>query len=105
MLPLEGNDHILAMHIILKCKGLIVARVLIDNEFALNVCPMATLECLKVDILLILPSSMIIRAFDGTHREVQGKIKLMIVVGPRSFMVNFQVIKIGSPYNMLLGRP
>ena len=80
-LPLEGNDHILAVHIIVKCKGLIVARVLIDNEFALNVCPMATLECLKVDISLIRPSSMIIRAFDGKRREVQGKIKLMIEVG------------------------
>ena len=78
VLPVMGNDHILAMHIIVKCKGLIVARVLIDNEFALNVCPMATLERLKVDISLIRPSSMIIRAFDGTRREVQGKIKLMI---------------------------
>ena len=89
------------MHIIVKCEGLIVTRVLIDNEFALNVFPMATLEHLKVDILLIWPSSMIIRAFDGTCREVQGKIELMIEVRPRSFMVNFQVIKIDSPYNML----
>ena len=47
---------------------------------------------------------MIIRAFDGTHREVQGKIELMIEIGPRSFMVNFQVIKVDSLYNMLLGR-
>jgi len=29
----------------------------------------------------------------------------MIEIGPRSFMVNFQVIMVDSPYNMLLGRP
>ena len=44
---------------------------------------------------------MIIRAFDGTLREVQGKIELTIGVSPMSFMVNFQVIKVDSPYNML----
>ena len=48
---------------------------------------------------------MIIRALDGTLREVQGEIELAIGVGPIFFMVNFQVIKVDSPYNMLLGRP
>ena len=65
-LPPEGKDHTLAMHIVVKCEDMIVARVLIDNGSALNVCSMATLECLKVDILLIWPSTMIIRAFDRT---------------------------------------
>ena len=37
-LPPEGRDHILAMHIIVKCEDLIVARVLVDNGSALNVC-------------------------------------------------------------------
>ena len=55
------------MHIIVKCEGMIVTRILIDNGSALNVCPMATLEHLKVDVSLIRSSAMIIRAFDGTH--------------------------------------
>ena len=104
-LPPEGRDHILAMHIVVKCEDMIVTRVLIDNGLALNFCPMATLECLKVDMSLIRPSTMIIKAFDGTHCEVQGKIKLMIEIGPKSFMVNFQVIKVDTPHNMLFGRP
>jgi len=29
----------------------------------------------------------------------------MIKIGLRSFMINFQVIKVDSPYNMFLGRP
>ena len=36
---------------------------------------------------------------------MQGKIELAIRVGLMSFMVNFQVINVDSPYNMLLGRP
>ena len=69
-LPLEGRDHTLAMHIVIKCEDMIVARVFINNGSILNVYPMATLERLKVDMSLIKPSTMIIRAFDGKHREV-----------------------------------
>ena len=65
--PLEGRDHTLAIHIVVKCEEMIVARVLINNGSALNIYPMATLEHLKVDISLIKPSPMIIRAFDGMH--------------------------------------
>ena len=38
-LPSVGRDHTLAMHIVVKCEDMIVARVLIDNGLALNVCP------------------------------------------------------------------
>ena len=104
-LPLEGREHTLPKRIIVKCEDMIVARVLIDNGWALNVCLMSTLERLSVDTSFIRPTTMIIRAFDGTLQEVQGEIELTIGVSHMSFMVNFQVIKLDSPYNMLLGRP
>ena len=69
-LPLEGRDHTLPMHIIVKCEDMIVARVLIDNGSALNVFLMSTLECLNVDTSIIRPTTMIIGAFNGTLREV-----------------------------------
>ena len=65
-LPPEGREHTLSMHIIVKCEDMVVARVLIDNGLALNVCPMSTLDCLNVDASLICPTTMTIRAFDGT---------------------------------------
>ena len=58
------------MHILVKCEDMVVTRVLIDNGSALNVCPMSTLECLNVDTSLIRSTTMIIRAFDCTLREV-----------------------------------
>ena len=93
------------MHIIVKCEDMIIAIVLIDNRLTLNVCSMSTLECLNMDTSLIHPTTMIIRAFDGTLWEVQGEIELAIGVGLMFFMINFQVIKVDSPYNMLLGGP
>ena len=104
-LPQEGKDHTLAMHIVIKCEDMIVARVLVDNGLAVNVWLLATLKRLKVDMSFIKPSTMIIIAFDGMRHEVQGEIKLMVKIGLRSFMDNFQVIKVNSSYNMLLGRP
>ena len=104
-LPPEGRDHTLPMHIIVKCEDMIVTRVLIDNGSALNVWLMSTLKCLNMDTSLIHPTTMIIRAFDGILKEVQGEVELAIGVGPMFFTVNFQVIKVDSPYNMLLGRP
>ena len=104
-LPLEGRDHALPMHIIVKCGDMIVTKVLIDNGLALNVCPMSTLERLNVDTSLIRPTTMIIRAFDGTLQVIQGEIELAIGVGPMSFMINFQIIKMDSPFTMLRRRP
>ena len=103
-LPLEGIEYTLPMHI-MECEDMIVSRVLIDNGSTLNVCSMSTIERLNVDTSLIRPTTMIIRAFDGTLREVKGEIELAIRIGPKSFMVNFQIIKVDFPYNMLLGRP
>ena len=65
-LPSKGRDYILPMHIIVKCEDMVVPRVFIDNGLALNVCPMSTLDCLNVDASLICPTTMTIRAFDGT---------------------------------------
>ena len=84
---------------------MIVTKVLIDNGSALNVCSMSTLKRLNMDISLILPTTMIIRPFDGTLWKVQGKIELVIGIGPMFFMVNFQDITVDSLYNLLLGRP
>ena len=65
-LPPKGREHTLPMHIIVKCEDMIVDRVLINNGSTLNVCPMSILERLNVDTPFIHPSTMIIRAFNGT---------------------------------------
>ena len=50
-------------------------------------------------------SHLIVRAFDGTKREVVGNIELPIQVGPCIFNTEFQVMDINPSYSCLLGRP
>ena len=47
----------------------------------------------------------LVRAFDGSRREVIGEIELPIQVGPCNFQVVFQVMDILPAYSCLLGRP
>ncbi|XP_017970398.1 PREDICTED: uncharacterized protein LOC108660657 [Theobroma cacao] len=48
---------------------------------------------------------MIVRAFDGTRREVVGNIEIPIEIGPCTFTIEFQVMDIATSYNYLLERP
>jgi len=100
-----GLKHTKALHVTAKCKGCIVAKVLIDNGSALNVLPNATLAKLPVDRSNIRQSVMVIRAFDSTRREVVGDIDLPLQIGACTFDVTFQVMDIEPAYTMLLGRP
>jgi hypothetical protein len=52
---------------------MIVAKVLVDNGSALNICPLITFTKLGIDHAIIRPSSIVIRAFDGSRREVMGE--------------------------------
>ncbi|WRX14220.1 Reverse transcriptase domain - like 10 [Theobroma cacao] len=67
--------------------------------------PRSTLTKLPVDVSYMRTSRMVVRAFNGTTREVVGDIELPIKIGPCIFEVQFQVMDIAPSYNCLLGRP
>ncbi|PKI60424.1 hypothetical protein CRG98_019188, partial [Punica granatum] len=60
---------------------------------------------INVDLNRIHPSKTAVRAFDGSRREVNGEIDLLIDIGPCSFSVTFQVLDIPNTFSLLLGRP
>ncbi|KAI4351299.1 hypothetical protein L6164_005675 [Bauhinia variegata] len=60
---------------------------------------------LPVNSSLMQSSSIVVRAFDGTRREVLGDIVLPLEIGLSKFNANFLVIDIEPTYTMLLGRP
>ncbi|GKV43085.1 hypothetical protein SLEP1_g50423 [Rubroshorea leprosula] len=104
-IPDEGNGHTKALHILVQCRMMNVPHVLIDNGSALNVIPMTILKQLKVDESHINQCNTVVRAFDGTKRNVIGKIELLVEIGPMAFDVDFFVMDISPTFNMLLGRP
>ena len=83
-IPAEGRGHNRALPVSVKCMDHVMAKVLIDNGSSLNVMPKSTLEKLPFNASHLRPSAMIVRAFDGSHREVRGEIDLPVQVGPHT---------------------
>ena len=103
-IPLKGWDSIKALHITVKFKSHTVPRALLDNGWSLNVMPMSTWSRLPIDLANMRKSQMVVRAFDGTKREIFGNINLPIQVGPCIFDSEFIVMEINPSYNCLFGR-
>ena len=77
-MPVEGRGHNKALHVSVKCMDHIVAKVLIDNGSSLNVMPKTTLDKFPFDASYMWLSSIVVRAFDGSRRDVRGEIDLLI---------------------------
>lgn len=67
--------------------------------------PKMTLDELLFDASYMRPSSMVVRAFDGSRRAMRGEIDQPIQIGPCTFQITFEVMDIASAYNCLLDRP
>ncbi|XP_050915072.1 uncharacterized protein LOC127130033 [Lathyrus oleraceus] len=104
-LPVEGKNHNKALHISLKCIDTILSRVLVDTGSSLNVMPKTTLIKLPMEGMNMKPSTLIVKAFDGSRRAVIGEVDLPIKIGPTFFNITFQVMDIHPGYSCLLGRP
>ncbi|KAK8683846.1 hypothetical protein V6N13_039892 [Hibiscus sabdariffa] len=104
-IPAGGRGSHKALHITTRCKGYMLLGVLVDNGSALNILPLATLKKLPIDNTHMKPYQNTVRAFDGTQREVIGKIEVPLMIGPSEYEVDFIVMDIKPTYSCLLGRP
>jgi len=104
-IPSKGRGHNKALHILVKCMDYFISRVLIDNGSSLKVMPKTTLNKLTCDGIHLRSSTIVVRAFNGSKREVIGEVELPIRVGACNFQAVFQVMDILPGYSCLLGRP
>jgi len=104
-MPVEGRGHNKALHVSVKCMDHIVAKELIDNGYSLSVMPKTTLDKFPFDASYMRPSSMVVRAFDGSRCDVKGEIDLLIQIGPHTCQITFQLMDINPAYSCLLGQP
>eukprot|EP00261_Vitis_vinifera_P033576 XP_019074819.1 PREDICTED: uncharacterized protein LOC109122449 [Vitis vinifera] len=104
-LPPDGLDHVRPLYITVRCSGRRVPSVLLDNGSALNVCPLATAIALGFAPSDFGPSTQTVRAYDSTKREVMGTLMIDLQIGPATFSTLFQVLRIPTSFNLLLGRP
>ncbi|XP_070015591.1 uncharacterized protein [Nicotiana sylvestris] len=104
-LPVEGTEHNKALYLTVKCEDSVVTRVLIDNGSSANICPLSTLNKLRIDDDRIHKNSVCIRGFDGGGTDTVGDIIFELTIGPIEFTMEFQVLDIAVSYKILLGRP
>lgn len=104
-LPAEGRNHNRALHISVNCKTDALSKVLVDTGSSLNVLSKITYAQLAYQGAPLRRSGVMVKAFDGSRKDVLGEVVLPITVGPQVFQVNFQVMDIQASYSCLLGRP
>ena len=104
-LPPDGPDHTRPLYISIGCLGRRVPSVVLDNGSALNVCPLATTITLSYAPTDFGPSTQTIQAYDSSRREVMGTLEIELLIGPTTFPTLFQVLRIPTYFNLLLGRP
>ncbi|XP_039036465.1 uncharacterized protein LOC120173336 [Hibiscus syriacus] len=101
-IPSGMIDNHKALHITVRCKGHVLSRVLISDGSALNVIPLVTLQKLPVDSTLMRNCQSMVRSFDGTKREVLGKIDIPLTIGPATFKVEFLAGAVSSTLHQRL---
>ena len=79
--------------------------VLLDNDSALNVCPLVTAIALGFSPSNFGPSIQTVRAYDRNQRIVMGTLTTHVMIGPVRYSILFQVLRIQSSFNLLLGCP
>ena len=77
-IPPNGRDSTKALHITTKVKGCTLPKVLIDKRSSLNIMPLSTLMKLSVDKSYMKHTRIVVRAFDGTMREIIEEIKIEV---------------------------
>ena len=77
-IPPNDRGSTEALHITTKVKDCTLPKVLIDNGSSLNVMPLSTLMRLPVDKSYMKHTKTMVRAFDGTRREMTGKIEIEV---------------------------
>ncbi|RVW71161.1 hypothetical protein CK203_059830 [Vitis vinifera] len=104
-LPPDGLDHTCPLYISVGCSGRRVPSVVLDNGSALNISPLATAITLGYEPFDFGPSTQTIQAYDSSRREVMGTLEIELLIGLTTFPTLFQVLRIPTSFNLLLGQP
>ena len=79
--------------------------MLVDTGSSLNVLPKSTLSRLSYQGAPMRYNGMIVKAFDGSRKNVIGEVDLLVKIGPSDFQITFQVMDVRPAYSCLLGTP
>ena len=104
-LPPGGPDHTLPLYIIVGYLGHRVPSILLDNGSTLNVCPLATVMSLGFGPSDFKPSTQSTKAYDSTRKVILSTLTFELQIGLVVFSTVFQILRIPTSFNLLLGKP
>ena len=93
------------LHISIQIGTTNLSRVLTDIGSTLNELPKSSLMKLTLDGVVTRPSSMIVKAFDGSQSKIFGEMDHPVKIVPHMFYITFQVMDMEPTYTWFLGRP
>nr|CAN69270.1 hypothetical protein VITISV_025970 [Vitis vinifera] len=76
-----------------------------QHRLSSHVCSLVTAIALGYASSDFGPSTQIVCAYDSTRMEVMGTLEIELLIGLATFVVVFQVLRIPTSFNLLLGRP
>ncbi|RDX83334.1 hypothetical protein CR513_35753, partial [Mucuna pruriens] len=91
----EGKNHNRPLHIAVKCRNYMIARIMGPHSTS---CQKITLDKLYSPGAILRNSLVVVRAFDGSKWEVMSEITLLIRIRPTTFDITFQVMDIQPTY-------
>ncbi|XP_050896281.1 uncharacterized protein LOC127103025 [Lathyrus oleraceus] len=96
VLTMDGRNHNKALHISMECKGVVLSHVLVDTGSSLTVLPKKALAKLDCEGLILRPTDLVVRAFDGSKRAVFGEVELPVKIGPEKlkYILDGQVVTV-----------
>lgn len=82
-------DHNKALHITVQWIDKVISRVMADGGSRVNICSFSTLREFGIHVREVKESHVRVRAFDGSHKDVIGKIYLALLDRHVEFSVYF----------------
>ena len=67
----------------------LLSNVLVDTGSSLNVMPKSTLDQLSYQGAPLRRSTFLVKAFDGSRKNVLGEVDLPMTIGPETFLITF----------------
>ncbi|KAI5389879.1 hypothetical protein KIW84_075258 [Lathyrus oleraceus] len=101
----KGKNNNKALYISIECVNTVLSRVLVDTGSSLNIIPKSSLSKLTIEGLVMKPSELVVRAFDGSRRTVIREVDLPTKTGTHTFFITLFFMNIYPAYSCLLGRP
>lgn len=84
---MNGISHEIALHITIDTRGKYVPMVLINNEFGLNMCKVAS--CLGLELEDFTPIEQTMKAYDNSKKKAISIISMDVTISPTQFIVEF----------------